>query len=312
MPEVITMGEALVQFNAVRPGPLRHVTYFEKHAAGAETNVAIGMIRMGYTAGFISRVGADEFGQFLLTTLRGEGVDVSQVQIDEDKPTGIYFIQRGYPVPGRSTMAYYRRNSAASGLNAAAVNPTYFRGAKLFHVTGITPALSTTCRQAVLKAIDVAQHHHLHISFDTNIRRQLWSRPEAKTTLLPLIAKTNTVFTDPADTKILLGVTEPNKAAPKLLQMGPSTVVVKLGRKGATAFTRQKQARVKPLHVPVEDPIGAGDAFAAGFLAGILKGWSLDRTLQLASAAGALVVTVRGDYENIPTLDEALEFLRQQ
>ncbi|WP_243678343.1 PfkB family carbohydrate kinase [Vulcanisaeta distributa] len=119
MPEVVALGEPLVQFNAVTDGPLRHVTYFEKHATGTEANVCVALVRLGVSCGLITRLGADEFGLFIYNWLRGgEGVDVSHIKFDPERPTGIYFVQRNYPIPGVSDVLYYRRGgSAASALS---------------------------------------------------------------------------------------------------------------------------------------------------------------------------------------------------
>lgn len=115
MPEVVALGEPLVQFNAVTDGPLRHVTYFEKHATGTEANVCVALVRLGVSCGLITRLGADEFGLFIYNWLRGgEGVDVSHVKFDTERPTGIYFVQRNYPIPGVSDVLYYRRGGSAA------------------------------------------------------------------------------------------------------------------------------------------------------------------------------------------------------
>jgi len=310
--DVVTMGEMMVQLNPVTEGPLRHVVYFEKHAAGAEANFAVGMTRMGFTAGYITRVGEDEFGRYILNFLKGEGVDVSRVVVDKEAPTGIYFIQRGYPVPSQSSVVYYRKGSAASRLCPEDLDPEYIGQTRLFHLTGITPALSETCREASYEAINIARNRNTMISLDTNIRLKLWKAEKARETLLPMIEKATILLTDPEDSQILIGESDPEKAARSFLDMGPSTVVVKLGEEGALAATRGKMARKRAFKVPVVDMIGAGDAFAAGFVASILKGWSLGRALEVANAAGALVVTVRGDIENLPSMEEVERFLAFQ
>src|SRR5208337_2034337 len=110
------MGEIMVEFNAVNRGPLRNVELFEKHAAGAEGNVAIGVSRLGCSSGIITRVGNDEFGLFLVATLKGENVDTSHVTVDNDYPPAVFFIQRGFPIPDKSAAYYYRRNSSGSKL----------------------------------------------------------------------------------------------------------------------------------------------------------------------------------------------------
>jgi len=312
MLDLVTVGEVMVQLNAVTSGPLRHVTLFEKHAAGAEMNFAIGMTRLGFKAGLITRVGDDEFGRYVVSLLRGEGIDTSRVKVDSEAPTGVYFIQRNYPIPGRSTVAYYRKGSAASKMSVDDMDAEYIRQARLFHLTGVTPALSEACREASLKALDIAYENKLMISIDTNIRLKLWSKDDAKKTLLPMLKKADIVLMEPEDAEILIGEKEPEKIAEDILAMGAKTVVIKLGAEGALASTEKETVRKPSFKVPVEDVIGAGDAFAAGFISSMMRRCSLAEALEIGNAAGAMVVTVRGDFENMPSLDDVRKFLAYQ
>ena len=309
---VVTMGEILVQLNSVTTGPLRHVNYFEKHAAGAEANFAVGISRMGFHAGFIGRVGADEFGTYLLSVLKAEGVDTSRVVVDQEAPTGVYFIQRSYPVPEKSSVLYYRKGSAGSRLSPDDVEIEYVRGCELFHITGITFALGESGCEAGYKAVQEARRGGAKVSLDTNIRLKLWKAERAKEVLRPVLSMADIVFTDPDDSEILLGERDPETIITSMLGMGVSTAVVKLGEEGAVAGTRQEQARVQAIKVPVEDIIGAGDAFASCFSASIMRGESLQRALEVANAAGALVVMVRGDIENLPTPADLQRFMESQ
>jgi len=309
LPDVVCMGEVMVEFNAVNRGPLRHVTLFEKHAAGAEGNVAIGVSRLGQSSGIITRIGQDEFGQFLLATLKAENVDTSHVITDEDSPTGIFFIERGYPVPNKSSTVYYRHDSAGSKLSEKDVDPNYIASAKVFHFTGITPALSPSAKDATSFAVKAAKEHKVAVSLDTNIRLKLWSEEEARTTLLPLSKSADIMFTSGPDAKIILGEDDPAKIAKSLHNEGVRTVVVKLGDKGAFASSDGETATVPMIPSDVEDPTGAGDSFAAAFLATRLKGWTLKDSLRAASATAALVVTIRGDFESIPDMNGLQTFL---
>ncbi|MBS7648446.1 MAG: sugar kinase [Candidatus Bathyarchaeia archaeon] len=312
MLDVVTLGEMMVQFNPLSTGPLRHVVYFEKHAAGSEANFAIGMVRLGFKAGFITRIGNDEFGKYILSILRGEGVDTSRVKIDYEAPTGVYFIQRGYPIPGRSMVFYYRRGSAASKLSPDDIEEDYIRNSRLLHLTGITPALSESCREAALKSLNIAAENNIMVSLDTNIRLKLWSKEKARETMLPIIEKADIILTEPEDAEILVTEKEPYRIIEKMLSMGPKIVAVKLGEEGAIA-SNGKETIMKPgFKVPVVDVIGAGDAFAAGFIASILEKRSLGEALDFGNAAGALVVTTRGDIENLPTKDDVEKFLAFQ
>jgi sugar/nucleoside kinase (ribokinase family) len=303
------MGEVMVEFNAVTRGPLRHVSLFEKHAAGAEGNVAIGVSRLGISSGIITRIGNDEFGQFILDNLRAENVDTTHVVKDEKAPTAAFFIQRGFPIPERSEAYYYRRNSAGSRLSRSDVDTKYLGAAKLFHVTGITPALSKSAKEATIFAIKYAKRHKVTVSLDTNIRLKLWTEQAARTTLQPLCEAADIVFTSPADAKIILGEDNSLKISRLLHRAGVKTVVLKLGENGAFASSQGKTASQPMIPTPVEDPTGAGDSFAAAFLATQLKGWALKESLRAAATTAALVVTVRGDYENIPDLNALKTFM---
>jgi sugar/nucleoside kinase (ribokinase family) len=309
LPDIITMGEVIVELNAATRGPLRHVALFEKHAGGAEGNVAIGVSRLGQSSGIITRIGKDEFGQFLLATLKAENVDTSHVVVDGDSPTGLFFVERGYPIPDKSASVYYRRNSAGSKLTIADVDANYIASAKMFHVTGITPALSPTAEEATKLAVRVAKERKVAVSLDTNIRLKLWSEQDARRSLLPLCEMADIVFTSGPDAKIILGDDEPAAIARHLHQEGVGTVVVKLGDKGAFASSKEETATVPMIPTTVEDPTGAGDSFAAAFLATQLKGWKLKDSLRAASATAALVVTVRGDFESIPDMNSLQTFL---
>ncbi len=304
-PDVVTLGESLIQLNAVTRGPLRHVSLFERHVAGAETTVAVCVRRQGLSSGLITRVGDDEFGKCILNWVRGEGVDTSQIRVDTDAPTGIYFVQRGFPIPSESKMFYYRKGSAGSRIAPSDIDPDYLGAAKLFHTTGITPALSETALEATRKALEISISNNVIVSFDTNIRPVLWgSIDNAVRVLTPIIKKVDILFTDPRDASILLNVQDIDQMIDGFLTFGVETVVLKMGRKGAIAANRREKVAVHALEVYVEDPIGAGDAFAGTFITSRLKGRSLEESLKRAVIAGSLVVTVRGDEECLPSEEE--------
>jgi 2-dehydro-3-deoxygluconokinase/2-dehydro-3-deoxygalactonokinase len=302
MTELISLGEALVQFNSLSRGPLRHATLLEKHVAGAEANVAVAVARQGRASAFIGRVGDDEFGRCIEAWLRGEGVDVRWLRRDPEGPTGIYFVQRGYPIPRKSTMIYYRRGSAGSRLSPEDIPEEPFKAARILHFTGITPALSESAREACRLAVDLAVRYGVSVSIDTNIRPVLWrSLEDAVKVLMPLVEKARILFTDPTDAGILIGEEDPDRIVESFRTLGVETVVVKLGERGAVAASGSERARAEAISVDVEDPIGAGDALAGIFLACQLSGKSLYESLRRATLVGSLVTTVRGDQETLPT-----------
>lgn len=310
MPELVTIGEPMIQLNAMTPGPLRHVAQFERHVAGSEANVAVAATRMGLKAGLITKLGDDEFGRCVMMSLRAEGVDTSRIGIEKNGFTGVYFIQREYPVPGQSRVFYYRKGSSASKIGPESFDAGFVSSAKLLYLTGITPALSKSCLAACVKAAGIAKRAGLKIAFDTNIRPALWQGRSPAGTLLPLIRKADIVFVDGADARLLVGEGDPSRAAERLMKMGASIVIVKGGAEGATAYSGKRVYRQRAFRVPVVDPVGAGDAFAGTFMSGYLRGRGIEESLAAGSAAGALVVGTRGDQENIPTESDVADFLR--
>src|SRR5919199_1740089 len=167
-PEVIGLGETMVLLRAEQSGPLREVSTFRRHVAGAESNVAVGVCRLGLSAGFISRVGDDEFGAAVRFRLRGEGVDVSRLIVDPDAPTGLVFRERREFGP--VDVVYYRRGSAASRLRPQDLDPDYIRGARYLVLSGITPALSRSCRETAFAAAQIAREAGVGVVVDPNVR----------------------------------------------------------------------------------------------------------------------------------------------
>ncbi|MEM3758450.1 MAG: bifunctional 2-dehydro-3-deoxygluconokinase/2-dehydro-3-deoxygalactonokinase [Saccharolobus sp.] len=308
MPDVVALGEPLIQFNSVNLGPLRFVNYFEKHIAGSELNFCIAVIRNHLTCGLIARVGNDEFGRNIIEYSRAQGIDVSQMKTDESF-TGIYFIQRGYPIPFKSELIYYRKDSAGSRLSPEDVNEEYIKLSRLVHSSGITLAISDSAREAVFKAFELAKLR----SFDTNIRPKLWSPDKAKEVIMKILEKYDieVLITDPDDTKVLLGVTDPDEAYRKYKDLGVNVVVYKLGAKGAIAFKDNTKVFKEAYKVNVEDPTGAGDAMAGTFVSLYLQGRDIDYALYHGVVASTLVVMIRGDNEMIPSTEDAERFLRE-
>jgi sugar/nucleoside kinase (ribokinase family) len=309
--DFVSLGEVLVQLNALSAGPLRYVRYFEVHVAGSEANTLVGLSKLGFRCGFMSRIGDDEFGRLILNTLRSEDIDVSKIKVDAEAPTGIYFIQRHFPVPGKSTVFYYRSGSAASRMNVGDVDEKYVGSSKAIFITGITPALSRSCFEAVDKAYDVALENNVDVIFDTNVRRKLWrSLEDAK--VLTKYFNAKIVSTNVEDLDVFFPSLPVADAARKIVERGCEVVVVKLGEEGSMAVTKDKVYKCEPFKVIVEDPIGAGDAFNAAFIASYYKGMPIEKALEYGNVAGALATTVRGDIEAQPTWRDLDTFIRSK
>jgi 2-dehydro-3-deoxygluconokinase len=301
--DVLALGETMVLLLAQQPGPLREASTFSRHIAGAESNVCVGVCRLGGSAAFISRVGDDEFGRVIVSRLRGEGVDVSQVRVDADAPTGVIIReQRHY---GPLDVLYYRRGSAASRLSPADLDPDVIARARYVLLSGITPALSDSCRETVFAAAELARSKGSTVVLDPNIRSKLWSAEQARSTLRDLLRLTDIVLPGADEAELLTGEADPRRAAQALLQLGPRLVVVKLGALGALALDADGETEAAGVSIPrVVDPVGAGDAFAAGFLIGQLQRLSLEDSLALANRCGAHAMTVPADQEGLPRWDE--------
>jgi 2-dehydro-3-deoxygluconokinase len=303
MLDMVTLGESMVLMNPLTNGPLQYVYYFSKHVAGAESNVAIGVRRLGFKSGWISRVGNDEFGKYILSFIRGQGVDVSQVKVDAEAPTGVFFKERrGF---GLERVYYYRQGSAASKLSPEDLDPDYIGRSRILHLTGITPALSDSCRAATLKAVEIARRAGVKVILDPNLRLKLWSAEEARQFLLPLLEQVDAVLPNQEEAKLLTGCDEIEEACRDLARRGCSLVVTKVGAKGALLYVNGEVELVPGYRVPrVVDTVGAGDAFAAGFIAGLLAGLDPVAAVRQGNLLGALAVGVEGDIEGLPESED--------
>ncbi|MGE5589504.1 MAG: sugar kinase [Bacillota bacterium] len=311
MVDIISIGEAMAVFVPAERGPLRHVRRFEKHVAGAEFNLAIGASRLGLEAGWISRVGQDEFGEEIVRVLRSEGVDTRHVH-RSSQPTGVYF--KEYSALGEPRVLYYRAGSAASEMGPDDVDPGYIASAQILHVTGITPLLSDSCLQATRKAIDAAHQAGVTVVLDPNIRYKLVAPGDVPAVFRPLLQDSDLVLAGENELRaILLDDASPlERLEEAVLDLGPRLVVVKRGASGAVARTAAQRVEEGPFAVQrVVDPIGAGDGFDAGFLAGWLRRWDLRRCLRLGNLVGACATGVHGDYEGYPAWEEALATLER-
>jgi 2-dehydro-3-deoxygluconokinase len=304
--DVVTFGETMVLFAAVESGPLRFANTYTRHPAGTETNFAIGLARLGHQVGWFSRVGDDEFGQYIVNFVRGEGVDTSRVVVDPEAPTGVLFKEKREL--GARKIVYYRRGSAASRLAPSDLDRDYIASARYLHITGITPALSPTAREAVFEATRMAREAGVKVSFDPNLRLRLWTAEQARATWRELLPLCDLVLPGLDEAELITGESDPDRAADAIRAFGPSLAVVKLGPEGALAVG--PEGRVRQAGVRLErivDPVGAGDGFAAGFLAGQLRGLDLAQSLKIANTVGAFATTVVGDVEGLPTWREVQE-----
>ncbi|WP_328786999.1 sugar kinase [Streptomyces sp. NBC_00273] len=299
MTALVTLGETMAVLAADRPGPLASGTSLRLGFAGAEATVAIGVSRLGHAASWTGRVGADSAGTMILDGLRGEAVDVTRARVDDTAPTGLMLRERR--TPDHTRVTYYRRGLAGARLDPEDIDPELVARARVLHVTGITPALGDGPRAAVRRAVDLARTVGVTVSLDLNYRARLWNREEAAAELTHLVTLADIVFAGPDEASLVVPeADDPATMARTLLDLGPREAVLKLGARGAVAVTHGGEAVQDIVPVTPVDPIGAGDAFVAGYLAGLLDGSDLPGRLLLAATCGAFAVASPGDWEGLP------------
>ncbi|MFH8981029.1 sugar kinase [Streptomyces varsoviensis] len=319
----------MVTFRPATPGPLADVPSFDRGIGGAESNVACSLARTGHTARWISRVGTDGFGAHLVTTIAATGVDTASVQYDPHRPTGIYFRTAGERAvsadPGASAasvvtavstapatastapeaavepvseVVYYRAGSAASAMSPDLIPREQAWSGRVLHLTGITAALSDDCR-ALLRALTARTPGRPLVSFDVNYRVGLWhGAAEGPAVLLDLARGCDLVFVGEDEAEAAWGLRGADAVRAALPE--PEILIVKQGGAGATAYARTDSGADDVVHVPalsvdVVASVGAGDAFAAGFLSGTLRGLPIARRLRHGHLMAAAALTVPGD-----------------
>ncbi|RIE03173.1 sugar kinase [Cohnella faecalis] len=300
-PEVVTFGETMALFMPSSSKGIEHAASLEKLFGGAESNVAIGLARLGHRVGWFGRLGNDPLGRFILKKLRGEGVDVSRAALSANGPTGLMMRES---IAGKSSVYYYRKLSAMSAMQPDELDAEYIGSATILHVTGITPALSESCRLTLLEAVRIARSRGVKICFDPNIRLKLWSADEARAALLPIAEQADYFLPGLDELKLLYG-TDDLGALSGMLGKLPGVSVIKGGADVTYLLENGRLTEIPYFKAKqVVDTVGAGDAFCAGFLSGVLKRKPLGEAVRLGNLLGSLAVQAYGDWEGLPTSEE--------
>lgn len=297
---LVTIGETMALLSAEEVGPLRHGRHLSVGMAGSESNVSIGVRRLGVPATWFGRVGSDEFGDLVERELRAEGV-TARVTRDDSAPTGLMIKERRTAEVVRVT--YYRSGSAGSRLCSDDLDEETIRSADVLHVTGITVALGPKPAGAVRAAVDIARAAGVLVSFDVNYRAALWSAAEARACLVDVARYADIVFAGESEARLLVG-DDGDEMLSLLAALGPSQILLKRGDRGSVAVIDGVRLEQPAVPVGVVDPVGAGDAFVAGYLAELLKGSLPERRLEVAAIGGAFAVSARGDWEALPRASE--------
>ncbi|MFH9489664.1 sugar kinase [Streptomyces halstedii] len=298
---LVTFGESMGRISADQIGLLDTSRTFTVSVGGAESNVAVAAARLGADVTWAGRLGRDTVGDLVERRLRTEGVRRRITR--DDGFTGLMVCSRRTNAGVR--VDYHRAGSAGSRLTPEDVGEDLIRQADVLHATGITPALGPTARTTTSWALRTAREAGVTVSLDVNYRAKLWSPREAAPALRELVTQADIVFAGPEEAALVLGTQdayarEPLEAARALVALGPHTAVVKDGPRGCVAMI-DGQAYVREA-VPVRtvDPVGAGDAFVAGYLVELLAGRDAGARLTTATRTGAYAVTVPGDCEGLP------------
>jgi 2-dehydro-3-deoxygluconokinase len=293
--DVVTFGETMVLFAAGERDKLETAAAYHASIGGAESNCAIGLARLGHSVCWVSRLGSDPFGSRVLKTLRGECVNVRRVEISVNEPTGIMFKE---PAPGNtSRIFYYRRNSAAAALRA---EPFDSLKTKYLFVTGITPALSPANRVLTFELVDRFRAAGAKVVFDPNMRFRLWTADQARTVFLELAKNCDILVPSLTEAEILTGSGEPDSMLERLRSLGPTQVILKAGDQGAWYADGEDRGFCPCFPVTEIDPVGAGDAFCAGLISGLLDGFAIPEAVRRGAALGAFCVSTFGDYQGLP------------
>jgi 2-dehydro-3-deoxygluconokinase len=305
--DVVTFGEALVLFLAEPGVPLSAATSFRRSVTGAELNLAVGLSRLGHRAGWFGRVGNDAHGHLIRRLLKSEDVDTSRIMTDDEAPTGL--IVRDCH-PGRPIdVCYARKGSAGSRLGPDDLDLSYISDCRVLSVTGVTAAISPTAFAATLRAVRAAREAGVTVLFDPNIRRKLGPIEIQLDGMRQLCQAADVVLAGEEEAMAISGLPDPAGLGEWFLGQGARLAVFKRGEHGAWATDGDEIWQQPAFSIPVADPVGAGDAFAAGFVSAALRGAPVGQALKEAAAVGALDVAVAGDIEGLPTAEERDRFL---
>ncbi|MFF5003911.1 sugar kinase [Streptomyces phaeochromogenes] len=302
--DVVCVGETMAVLSPPDARPFAEQPVLSMAIGGAESNVACGLAGLGHRAAWLSRLGDDPFARRILAELTSRGVDVSAVETDPERPTGVYFKDPG---PDRTRTHYYRGGSAASRMGPELARRPVLRRARIVHLSGVAAAVSDSCArllEALLLGREGRAGHGPVVSFDVNHRPALWRDrgADAALSLLALARAADIVFVGRDEAEELWGTARPDDIA-ALLAPAP-VVVVKDAEHGANSYADGVRTFVPSLPTKVVEPVGAGDAFAAGYLAGVLEDRDERSRLRLGHLAAAAALRTRDDVPVMPTRTE--------
>ncbi len=307
MVDVIAIGELLIDMIADNPGlRLEEQIIFKRFAGGAPANFAVGIKRLGLTSGVITKVGNEFFGRFLLETLKKEQVDISQIKITNEYKTALAFV--GLDEKRNPSFSFYRSPCADIMLTQEEISEEYIKSAKLL-MCGTVSMADEPARSAIFKAINYAKKHGLQVACDPNLRDDLWHFKDPKEHIFRILKDTDIFLPSITEAEFITGE-KGEKAFDTILDLGPSILAITHGAEGSTVLTKDEAFFAPSYKVDVVDTTGAGDAFAAGLITGLLTNMPLEKIPYFANAVSAVKITRKGAM-NIPTRKEVEYFIKK-
>ena len=296
--DLFTFGESLSVFISSDTDSVMSAAKFERVTAGAEVNVAVALSRLGLKAQYFSRFGNDQLGSVMMADIEAEGVDVSLAK-RVDSFTGAMVRNPGKSAPVE--ISYLRKGSAASTIEPADILDSYISSTRWLHATGITCAISESGAKTVKHALEKAAQLKIKSSFDLNIRRKLWSEDVARKVLEPLARDVELLIGGEDEYQVVFGKVEPKQILAEVNKRGCKIAVMTKGDQKMRFSIDGNYEEITPPKVVAVDPVGSGDAFTGGVIAGLLSGMSTTQALEQGSICGALVASMFGDWTGIPS-----------
>lgn len=308
--KVMTIGDAMITFNPSVQGPLRFVESFNRKVGGAELNFAIGCARLGLNSKWVSRLGKDEFGRVIYNFTRGEGVDVSEVELVEGYPTSLNFKEINGDGSGKTF--YYRYRSPITTLTPEKVKEEWLEDVDLLHLTGVFMAVDPNNVKVVKRLVEIAKDKGVPVSFDPNIRLKLWSIEEARKAYNEIFPYVDILLTGLDEIRLIIGKDSNEELGKFADQFGIKDLVIKDGANGSRMYRDGEWIKAPGFKVKPIDTVGAGDGFDSGYVYGWLNDLNPEQLLRFANGVGALVTTVLGDNEGLPYLEEVSAFINNE
>lgn len=309
MPEVITLGEPLVEFiDKHKRGSLKNLTEFMgPFPSGAPAIFAVAVARLGVSSALIGVVGEDEFGELLLSRLKDDGVDISYVRVVRGYTTGTAFVT--YSPMGSRKFIFHLRHAAAGQLSSRDVDERFISSARFLHIMGSALSLSPSSREACYKALKIAAEHGVKVSLNPNFRPELLGIEEIRRICEPVLEEAYLVLPSGEEAMMLTGEQTAEEACRALLERGIKLVALKRGAEGSTIYIGRRRLTIPAFKVKEIEPTGAGDVYDGAFIVGLIRGWTLEKVGLFANAAGAVAVTKIGPIDSCPSLEEVKELM---